>query len=245
MKNQALFRRVTRVRRHASALALAAALPLLAWMLSGCMSMSGLSGSSSYACKAPDGVICDSVSGTYANAVQNKLPTQRRPAGTSTSASISASTNTSTSTTAATRAADGVAGAAAAGALGTAASRVAVSPSAAASPSAMPLRSSARILRLWFKPWEDADRDLHDQGHVYIRVDDGQWLVEHAQRQIRDAYAPLRPPPRAAGGAAEPRNASSSTLPTRPPGPLSLPGLTPPPGRPQMPVDPRGVDNND
>ncbi len=46
-------------------------------MLAGCTSISGLTGSSSYACKAPDGVTCDSVSGTYANAVQNNLPSQR------------------------------------------------------------------------------------------------------------------------------------------------------------------------
>ena len=58
----------------------------------------------------------------------------------------------------------------------------------------MPLRSSTRILRLWFKPWEDADHDLYDQGYVYVQIDNGQWLIDHAQRQIRDAYAPLRPP---------------------------------------------------
>lgn len=54
-------------------------LPLVAMLaLSGCMSMSGLGGDSKYACKAPDGVTCDSVSGTYANAVANNLPSQRK-----------------------------------------------------------------------------------------------------------------------------------------------------------------------
>ena len=43
----------------------------------GCANMSGLSGSSDYACKAPEGVTCDSVSGTYANAIQHNLPSQR------------------------------------------------------------------------------------------------------------------------------------------------------------------------
>lgn len=218
------FPRVALTHRPASALALAA---LAAWSLSGCMSMSGLGGSSSYACSAPEGVTCDSVSGTYANAVHNNLPSQHRPASAGTSARPVA------------RAAEGVSSAAAAGASGGAAPRIAVSPSAASGPSAMPLRSSARILRLWFKPWEDVDRDLHDQGYVYIRVDDGQWLVEHAQRQIRAAYAPLRPPPRATVGGAEPRDGAA---PLRPPGPLSLPGLTPPAGRPQMPIDPAGND---
>ena len=45
--------------------------------LGACMNMSGLGGDSKYACKAPEGVACDSVSGTYANAVHNNLPSQR------------------------------------------------------------------------------------------------------------------------------------------------------------------------
>ena len=239
MKKPAVVFHAAPASRAASATGLAAASVLLAWMLSGCMSMSGLSGSSSYACKAPDGVTCDSVSGTYANAVQNNLPSQRRTAG------------ANPGMPQAPRATEGIAGAAAAGAAGAAASRIAVSPSTPPSPTAMPLRSSARILRLWFKPWEDADRDLHDQGYVYVRVDDGQWLVEHAQRQIRDAYAPLRLPPtpaRQAGGATEsrdPRTSNQSGRTDQPGNSLSLPGLTPPAGRPQMPVDPRGNEPND
>jgi conjugal transfer pilus assembly protein TraV len=238
-KSAAVFHAVP-TSRAAPANGPAAASALMAWMLSGCMSMSGLSGSSSYACKAPDGVTCDSVSGTYANAVQNNLPSQRRTAGASPGAPQ------------APRPTAGINGAAAAGAAGAAASRIAVSPSPPPSPTAIPLRSSARILRLWFKPWEDADRDLHDQGYVYVRVDDGQWLVEHAQRQIRDAYAPLRPPPltpsRPAGGATgslDPRTSNQSGRTDQPSGSLSLPGLTPPAGRPQMPVDPRGNEPND
>ena len=240
MKQSAVVFHAAPTSRAAPATGLAAASVLLAWMLSGCMSMSGLSGSSSYACKAPDGVTCDSVSGTYANAVQNNLPSQRRTAG------------ANPGMPQAPRATEGIAGAAAAGAAGAAASRIAVSPSTPPSPTAMPLRSAARILRLWFKPWEDADRDLHDQGYVYVRVDDGQWLVEHAQRQIRDAYAPLRPPPpasaRPAGGTTEsrdPRTSNQSGRTDQPSGSLSLPGLTPPAGRPQMPVDPHGNEPND
>ena len=79
----------------------------------------------------------------------------------------------------------------------------------------MPLRSSARILRLWFKPWEDADRDLYDQGYVYVQIDAGQWLIDHAQRQIRDAYAPIRPP---MGTTVKPATPEQSTSPVRPVG---------------------------
>ena len=150
----------------------------VAAMFTGCTSMSGLSGSSSYACKAPDGVTCDSVSGTYANAVQNNLPSQR--------------SRTSAPPLQGSGAPQPAPSRAASAALPSALAAASVSPT--------PLRSSARILRLWFKPWEDADRDLYDQGYVYVQIDNGQWLIEHAQRQIRDAYAPLRPPPRNTAG---------------------------------------------
>lgn len=56
----------------------------------GCAStMSGLGGTDKYACKAPDGVVCTSVAGVYANSVQNNLPSQRiekLPAATATPA---------------------------------------------------------------------------------------------------------------------------------------------------------------
>ncbi|WP_459203436.1 TraV family lipoprotein (plasmid) [Ralstonia pseudosolanacearum] len=45
--------------------------------LSGCMSMSGLDAKSEFSCKAPDGILCESMSGIYANAQANNLPGQR------------------------------------------------------------------------------------------------------------------------------------------------------------------------
>ena len=46
--------------------------------LAGCAStLSGLGGSDKYACKAPQGVLCTSVAGVYANSVENNLPSQR------------------------------------------------------------------------------------------------------------------------------------------------------------------------
>ncbi|MBI2749899.1 MAG: type IV conjugative transfer system lipoprotein TraV [Burkholderiales bacterium] len=179
-------------------------------MLAGCTSISGLTGSSSYACKAPDGVTCDSVSGTYANAVQNNLPSQR-------------------SRTAALPIAPAAAGSATArSAEPTQMAMSSVSPT--------PLRSSARILRLWFKPWEDADRDLYDQGYVYVQIDNGQWLVDHAQRQIRDAYAPLRPPPKGAASAGDGKERSAlppnlMSGPRPPSADNPFPGLVPPAAR--------------
>lgn len=181
-------------RMWSAASGLCFALPLA---LGGCTSLSGLNGSSDYACKAPEGVTCDSVSGTYANAIHNNLPSQRtrRPAvaGPGDGAAPMRS---------------------AAPAVASAASATTV-----AAPAALvsPLRSSARILRLWFKPWEDADRDLYDQGYVYVQIDAGQWLVDHAQRQIRDAYAPLRPPPKGVKpSTVDNKDATPSQMPQRP-----------------------------
>jgi conjugal transfer pilus assembly protein TraV len=179
-------------------------------MLAGCTSISGLTGSSSYACKAPDGVTCNSVSGTYANAVQNNLPSQR-------------------SRTAAPPMAVPAAGSATA-------RSAEPTQMAMSSVSTTPLRSSARILRLWFKPWEDADRDLYDQGYVFVQIDNGQWLVDHAQRQIRDAYAPLRPPPKGAASAGDGKERSAlppnlMSGPRPPSADNPFPGFVPPAAR--------------
>ena len=193
-------------------------------LLASCANMSGLSGSTSYACKAPDGVTCDSVSGTYANAIHNNLPSQRpRTAG---RASVEATGSPSMAAPVAAQ------GSAPGGSRDLNAAR-----SAAPAQLATPLRSSARILRLWFKPWEDADRDLYDQGYVYVQIDAGHWLIEHAQRQIRDAYAPLRPPPRSTAAAGEPRDGNSAPpglkgAPSPPSADNLFPGLVPPAGRP-------------
>ena len=49
--------------------------------LSGCAGMmTGLDGQGKFSCKAPDGISCASLSGVYANAVQNNLPGQRTTA---------------------------------------------------------------------------------------------------------------------------------------------------------------------
>lgn len=52
---------------------------IVALGLNGCAgSLTGLEGESKFACKAPDGVTCSSLSGIYANAVANNLPALRK-----------------------------------------------------------------------------------------------------------------------------------------------------------------------
>ena len=125
-------------------------------LLQGC-AFSGLDGDSKYACKAPEGVRCDSVSGTYYNALQNNLPAQRRsapPVDTSPQSAPPAGTPR------------------AAPAMLNASTRPAAGDEGAAYVAA-PLRAAPRVLRLWIKAWEDADRDLVGESLVYVQVDNG------------------------------------------------------------------------
>lgn len=191
--------------RHAGARLLPlAALLTVALALSGCMSMSGLGGDSKYACKAPDGVTCDSVSGTYANAVANNLPSQRKRQAASGSTQVERHAPRPAATP-----------------------RVGLPAAGGSSPeeAGSALRAQARYLRLWIKPWEDVDGDLYDQAHVYVQVDQGRWLIDHVQQRIREAYTPLRPPP---ASSAAPATDSTARIEPTPaiarPSPL-LPGL--------------------
>ena len=169
-------------------------------VLAGCSNLSGVGGSSSYSCKAPEGVACDSVSGTYANAAQNNLPSHRAKAA---SPSSAASSTTAPKPRPATAAAPNAGSSDA-------------SISSSLPPPPVALRSAPRVLRLWFKPWEDADHDLYDQGYVYVQVDGGQWQIEHVQRRIRESYAPLKAPPRAPANADRPGSANSTASLPRP-----------------------------
>ncbi|WP_420475236.1 TraV family lipoprotein [Noviherbaspirillum sp. ST9] len=167
-------------------------------LLAACANVSGLGGSAEYSCRAPQGVRCDSVSGIYANAARNNLPSQRQHAPAERASTAHAAT-----------------------------------PSASVSAvAAAPLRAQARVLRLWFKPWEDADHDLYDQGFVYVQIDSGRWLIDHVQQRIRDAHAPIRPPrsstlPRPAPARPDdthvPGAGDRSSAPARPPSGVSEP----------------------
>lgn len=143
-------------------------------LLAACGDLSGLGGKSQYACAAPKGVQCDSVSGNYYNSFQPGGSGN----GNATKLPIDSALPTTTS----------------------GAQTVLHRPSAAhvARPSPLlepaALRSPPRIVRLWIKPWEDSEHDLVDQSYVYVQTDPGRWQIAHAQRQIRDAYAPLKPP---------------------------------------------------
>ena len=128
--------------------------------LSGCSSMSGLGGSSSFGCKAPKGVSCTSVSGTYANAMQHNLPGDNN----SNDKEI----------------------------VGKAPilQPIAVTKMVG---SGEPVRSRARVLRIWIAPWEDTDGDLRDQSYAFVVVENGRWMIEHNRANIMKSFAARKP----------------------------------------------------
>ena len=156
-------------------------------VLSGCASsLSGVGGTQSYACKAPIGAQCTSVSGVYANAnpvaaravhdaalpSQNLLATMAGPAP---------SRQTKTATPAMATG-------------GSMPPASAASTDATATPTPAALRSAPRVMRLWIAPWEDADGDLHDASFVHVVVDTGRWLIDRVRPAARAKLDIATPP---------------------------------------------------
>ena len=134
---------------------------LLLPTLSACANMAGLDGKSEFACRAPDGVVCTSVSGVYANTLAGTLPT--RPAS-----------ETDPKPPAAEPRPYG-----------------ARPPVGTAPAAGTPLLSQPRVLRLWLAPWVDEDGDLHDQAYLYVMWHRGEWQLGHTEAGIRSQFAPI------------------------------------------------------
>ena len=182
-----------------------------ATLLGGCAStMNGLGGEGSYACKAPVGSQCTSVSGVYANSIHGQPPASALPKPARAPASTAAAAATAVSASTAP-------------------------PGLGAPPSA--LRSQPRVLRLWIAPWEDADGDLHEASVVHVLVDTGRWLIERVIPANRQRVDAVRPPIPSAAPASGPSPASEP-VPSAEAGPDRFPprtGLLPGSGATQEP----------
>jgi len=141
--------------------------------LTGCGSMSVFGGGSEYSCKAPDGVLCESVSGVYANSMAGNLPAQHAAAKTVSAKTDGKDTGLTVADTADLTWNAGKDG------------YPVVAPS-----SGIPLRTPTRMLRIWIAPWIDSDQDMRDQSYAYLMVDTGRWVIDQNQKRIEDQYAP-------------------------------------------------------
>jgi conjugal transfer pilus assembly protein TraV len=156
----------------------------VAAFLAGCTSLSGVGGEAHYACPAPQGVQCGSVTANYQQSLQRDLPPQppssRVP-------SIAQNANTAMVT----------------------AERLANPDSNFGTP----LYAPPRILTLWVAPWEDRDNVLHDAAFVHVPIDHGRWLIDHVRTVTRPEGRAIRPPPPAASGAPAQTDASDRSSP--------------------------------
>jgi conjugal transfer pilus assembly protein TraV len=157
---------------------------LVAVFLGGCSSLSGVGGDAQYACPAPQGVQCGSVTANYLRSVRDELPGQP-PTG-----RVDAQPDRT-------------------GAAPVTAARTA----SASAGSAAPLYAPPRILKLWVAPWEDRDGVLHDAAFVFVPIDHGRWLLDHVRPAPRLERRVIRPPPAgiatppASAGPADPSSA--------------------------------------
>jgi conjugal transfer pilus assembly protein TraV len=178
--------------------------------LGGCAStLSGVGGAENYACKAPVGAQCTSVSGVYANATHSASDATKTPKQSAEPIVISRYFGANLVT-------PPLAGSQAPSAAGPASEpgktpavslhessasppnktpATAITPSAAPAAAAAPtLRTNPRVLRLWIAPWEDSDGDLHDASFVNVVVDTGRWLIERVRPASRSRIDVATPP---------------------------------------------------
>lgn len=144
------------------------AVALFLVLLAGCQSISGIGGSDKFACAAPDGVLCSTVSGVYENSMRRNLPAQlaaKKPKNDRDNVQFSVTPV----------------------GLDQGTTRQTLS-------SGQPLRSAPRVARVWRAPYVDLDGDLHDQAYFYVTLDFGEWLIDHNRERIRRDFGPARPP---------------------------------------------------
>ncbi len=197
-----------------------------ALVLSGCASnLSGVGGTPTYACKAPAGAQCTSVSGVYANAGQGarQLLGSDAPRAVG-SGALGTPVADATSHGPVVRSGAGAPAPKAspaetrpAPAPASGATTVAPTAPSGAVPaqSTAALRTAPRVLRLWIAPWEDSDGDLHEASTVNVLIDHGRWLIERVRPAPRGPRMGVTPP------------SAPSTAPTSAPAGSQASGISP------------------
>lgn len=159
--------------------------------LQGCAGLSGLDSEGKFACKAPDGVTCMSVSGIYANSKANNLPGLRKH-GEEEGAEATQTGGSEAPTSGSRRGSYEYN--APANNLAVASGSGPASPKTMMAPhSGSPMRTPERVLRVWMAPYTDSEGDLHDQNYFYVTVAAGQWLIEANRSNIRREFQSITP----------------------------------------------------
>lgn len=55
----------------------------------------------------------------------------------------------------------------------------------------IPIRTQAKVMRIWMAPWEDDDGDLHADGYLYTEIESRRWHLGDRFRSPGTAISPL------------------------------------------------------
>jgi conjugal transfer pilus assembly protein TraV len=55
----------------------------------------------------------------------------------------------------------------------------------------IPIRTQAKVMRIWMAPWEDDDGDLHADGYLYTEIESRRWNLGERFKSPGAAISPL------------------------------------------------------
>jgi len=55
----------------------------------------------------------------------------------------------------------------------------------------VPIRTQAKVMRIWMSPWEDDDGDLHADGFMYTEIESRRWNLGDRFKSPGSAISPL------------------------------------------------------
>jgi conjugal transfer pilus assembly protein TraV len=151
-----------------------------ALLVVGCSGLSGLGGSSDYACPLPDGSSCKSMAQAYRDTYRNpyRNPQPAGAPGTAVTPDSSAPAPAAMEPEAPWRA-----GVPLPAEVGT------------------PLLSGPRLMRVLIAPWTDGEDHLMEARRVVVKLSDSRWRLEHFKASL---YTNVGPKPAAASAGAAP-----------------------------------------
>ena len=152
--------------------------------VTGCASMSGVGGTTEYACPLPQGATCKSVSQTYNDSFQNSpsvphdgvRPQQsfQMEGAAITTPIDSAESSTSVRT----------------GGVATKRPNVPMVSAEVGTP----LLTGPRLMRILIAPWTDNDDNLMEAHRVFVKLDESRWRLDHVKASLYRSYGPITPP---------------------------------------------------
>ncbi|QCF28136.1 type IV conjugative transfer system lipoprotein TraV [Hydrocarboniclastica marina] len=65
-----------------------------------------------------------------------------------------------------------------------------VAPTTPAKP--VPIRTPAKVMRVWVSPWEDTDGNLNISSYVYTEIEPRRWVYDNQERPSQSSIKPLQ-----------------------------------------------------